>query len=353
MKNVSSTAVKACFGFDLGDTRSCFCLIGESGDVELEGEVPNERKALEEVLAARPEARVVLETSTGSHWIAAHLRSLGREVYEANPRRVALIAMSSRKTDRNDAEMLARIGRADVSLLHPVHPRSGECMEARLLLRVRQQLVSTRTRAVNSVRSSLKVFGYRAPSCSSEGFAKQAWVHVPARLAAFLHPLFELMQTLNGQIEVCDRELAELAKKRFPDSGVLQQIHGVGPLASLAFVTAIGDPKRFRDSRTVGPYLGLTPRSRQSGQRDPRLGISKEGDRMVRTLLVGAAMHILRQSAPDTALKRHGRRLAKSGSPRDKARARVAVARKLAIVMHRLWLTGEVYRPLPANEPAA
>ena len=352
MKTVANTAVKACIGFDLGETSSHYCLVNLEGQVECRGQVENQRSEFERVLSSCPQARVVIETCRVSHWIGSHMRSLGREVYEANPRRVALISQSSKKTDRNDAELLAKIGRADVSLLNAIHPRSAACMEARILLRVRQQLVGTRTRAVNSVRSCLRVFGYSAPSCCTEQFAERTAPVVPAHLAALLRPLFALLKTLNRQIESCDRHLATMAKQRFPDSQTLQQIHGVGPLVSLAFVTAIGDPKRFRDSRMVGAYLGLTPRSRQSGRSDPQLRISKEGDPMVRSLLVTAATHILRQSAPDTALKRHGRRLAKNGSPRDRARARIAVARKLAVVLHRLWLTGEVYRPLPL-EPAA
>lgn len=347
MKKVIESDVKACVGFDLGDQRSHYCFVNDAGQVELRGQIENERSEIERVLAAFPGARVVIETSRVSHWIGSHMRSLGREVYEANPRRVHLIAQSSKKTDRNDAELLAKMGRADVSLLNPIHPRSGQCLEARLLLRVRQQLIRARVRAVNSVRGSLKIFGHTAPTCSTEAFVERAGPIVPPNLKPLLEPLFSLLHSLNRQIMRCDRVLRETAKKRFPECRPLQEIHGVGPVVALAFVTAIGDPARFKDSRTVGAYLGLTPRSRQSGQSDPRLRISKEGDRLVRSLLVTAATHLLRQSAPDTALKRHGKRLAASGSPRDKARARVAVARKLAVLIHHLWLTGEVYRPLP------
>jgi transposase len=346
MKKASNPTGPACIGFDLGDQSSQYCLVNANGEVEVTGIVPNDREALTELLRNLPAARVVLEASTQSHWISGLMRSVGREVYVANPRRIPLLTQSSRKNDRNDAELLARIGRLDVELLSPVRERSDACMQLRAQLRARTLLVRMRVRVVNSIRSTLKVFGYKPVSCAVEQVAVRMPSVVPPELKAALAPLFTVLESLNGQILLFDQQLANAGEHRFRDAGALRQVHGVGPLLSLAFVTAIDDPRRFKDSRQVGAYFGLTPKTHQSGQRDPRLRISKEGDPTVRTLLVTAATHVLRRSAPDSDLKRYGKRIAASGTPRDKGRARIAVARKLAMLLHRLWLTGEVYEPL-------
>lgn len=205
-------------------------------------------------------------------------------------------------------------------------------------------------RLVNTIRATLKVFGHKPVRCAAESVAHRMASHIPAELHPILNPLLTTLQTVNKQIQVYDEQLRVQGEGQFPEVRALQQIHGVGPLLSLAFVTAIGDLRRFKDPRSVGAYLGPTPKSRQSGGSDPSLRISKEGDGMVRGLLVTAATHILRGSAPDTDLKRFGKRLAASGTPRDKARARIAVALKLAILLRRLWLTGEVYDPLHATQ---
>lgn len=347
MKQGTTQFAQACIGFDLGDDLANYCLIGAEGEVEMRGTVPMERNSLTDLLQALPKGRVVLEASTQSHWVSAVMRSIRDEVYVANPRRLPLLTQSSRKTDRNDAELLARIGRLDVSLLSPVHQRTEACMHARAHLRTRSLLVRMRVRLANSVRSTLKVFGHKPVTCAVECVASRHRPIVPEELISILEPLFASLEAFNQQIKQLDRAL-EAEARHFPESIPLRQIHGVGPLVSLAFVTAIGNPRRFKDSRCIGAYLGLTPKSRQSGAADPRLPISKEGDGTVRSLLVTAATHILRKSAPDTDLKRYGKRIAAGGTPRDKGRARVAVARKLAVLLHRLWLTGEVYEPLRA-----
>jgi transposase len=346
VKKVTTSTVQACLGLDLGDEKSHFCLVGCEGEVELRGVVPTERDALAALVRGLPPARVVIEASTHSHWVASLIHSLGAEVYVANPRRLPLITRSSRKNDRNDAEQLARIGRLDVELLSPVRPRSDECMRERARLRSRALLVHSRVRVINSIRSLLKVFGVKPPRCATEQAAKRMAAVVPQELQSIIEPLVLTVQTLDEQIKRFDREIALQAKQHFPATGALQQVHGVGPQVSLSYVTTLVDPRRFKNARTVGAFVGLAPRIRQSGQCDPRLGISKEGDHALRRLLVTAATHILRKSAPDSDLKRYGRRIAASGTPRDKNRARIAVARKLAVLLHRLWLTGEVYQPL-------
>lgn len=352
MKQVSVKVPARSIGLDLGDDSSSYCILDGRAQVVREGSIETSRRGLDELMVGQPACRIVLEASRQSHWTSKHLRSLGHEVIVINPRRLQLISESVCKTDRNDARLLARVGRLDVGILQPVHEKSDESLASRMLLRGRSQLVRTRTRIITLVRGSLKVFGIKVPTCSTEVFDDRARRLIPKLLRPALDPLLETLADLKQHIECYDHEIARTSDKRFPQTALFQQIHGVGPLVALSFITAIEDPKRFKSSRTVGAYLGLTPRSYQSGKSDPRLRITKQGDGMLRSLLVTAATHILRRSAPDCDLKRYGKRVSRGGTPRDRGRARIAVARKLACLMHRLWLTGEVYQPLRTTQPA-
>ncbi len=229
MKKATTSTVQACLGLDLGDESSHFCLVGCEGEVELRGVVPTEREALTALVRGLPPARIVIEASTHSHWVAALIHSLGVEVFVANPRRLPLITRSSRKNDRNDAEQLARIGRLDVQLLSPVRPRSDECMRERARLGSRSLLVRTRVRMINKIRSTLKVFGVKPPRCATEQAAKRLAAVIPQELQSILDPLVQSLLTLDQQIKRFDREIALQAKDHFPATGLLQQVHGVGP----------------------------------------------------------------------------------------------------------------------------
>lgn len=352
MKKSTVEVPAQCIGLDLGDESSTYCVLDGEARVVREGVVPTTRDALTAVFGAIESCRVVLEATRHCHWVSKHLRAMEHEVIVANPRQLHLISKSSRKTDRNDAHLLARMGRIDVELLQPVHERSDACLAARTLLKARHQLVGTRTRLVVFIRGSLKVFGCRAPGCAAEVFHLKARQALPVVLRPALEPLFDTLERLSVQIKHYDQEIKRLCETS-PQTGVFGQVYGVGPLISLAYAVTIEDPRRFSSSRTVGAYVGLTPRSYQSGASDPRLPISKQGDGMLRSLLVTAATHIMRPSAPDSDLKRLGRKLAKGGTPRDKGRARIAIARKLAVLLHRLWLTGEAYQPLRSETKPA
>jgi transposase len=249
-----------------------------------------------------------------------------------------------KKTDRNDAQLLARIGRLDLGLLQPTHLRDQRSIEARTVLSARRNLVQTRTRLINSVRASAKGFGQKLKSCGSDNFVTIATGGLSPELRALIQPQLDTLDFLQQQIERYDAVIEDLGRERFPQTQLLQPIFGVGPQIALAFVAAIDDPKRFRRSRDVGPYLGLTPRRDQSGDSDPKLRISKHGDGDMRSLLVNAAAHVMRKNAPDSDLKRFGQRIqGPSPTRRNRARARIAVARKLAVLMHRLLRNGEVY----------
>lgn len=344
MTQSTATADLRTIGLDLGDTKSTLCELDVRGTIVARAEIETTRSALTAKFKRMDRARVVIEACGQSTWIAKLLESFGHEVHVANPRQLHLISKSVKKTDRNDALLLARIGRADLGLLQPTHVRSQPSIEARTVLNARRNLVQVRTRLINSVRAAAKGFGQKLKTCGSDNFAQVATVGLPPGLLALIRPQLDTLVFLQSQIEHYDEQIEKLGDERFPQTKLLRAIYGVGPQVALAFVAAIDDPKRFARSRDVGPYLGLTPRRDQSGDSDPKLRITKHGDGDMRSLLVSAAAHVLRKNAPDCDLKRFGERIAgPTPSPRARARARIAVARKLAVLMHRLLETGEVY----------
>jgi transposase len=344
MKQISVNVPAQVIGLDLSDEKADYCLMDGHKKILRQGSVEMSPGPLKGFFGAIESSRVVLEASGQSTWVAKLIRSCGHEVIVIDPRRFEVLTKSTKKTDRNDARLLAEEGRVDVERLKPVHEKTNETLAIQVELRARTQLVRTRTRLINLVRSSIKLFGSKPPKCTPDAFYKR--VELPAELGNGLKPVVRVLAKLQAEIEGCEKRLAKHCEKHCPQTELLREIHGVGPVVALSFVTAVEKPGRFKSSRAVGAYFGLTPKKDQSGESDPSLGISKEGDGVVRSLLVGAAAQILRSSAPDTDLKRFGRRLARSGTKRDKGRARIAVARKLAILMHRMWLTGEVYQPL-------
>jgi transposase len=156
----------------------------------------------------------------------------------------------------------------------------------------------------------------------------------------------EQIGSLTQRIRDYERRLETICQERYPETELLRQVEGIGPLTALTFVLTLEDPYRFEKSRCVGAYLGLVPASDQSGDRDPQKRITKEGDEMLRRLLVGSAHYITGPFGSDSDLRRHGEKIASRGGKNAKKRAAVAVARKLAVLLHRLWVSGEVYDPL-------
>ena len=334
-------------GLDLSDRFSSFCVLDGKGTVVEEGRLRTTTAALSGRFSAAP-CRVILEVGTHSPWVSRLLAGLGHEVIVANPRRVRLIAEGQRKTDRTDAETLARLGRLDPALLSPVRHRGLEAQQALAVLRARDILVRTRTQLINHVRGAVKAAGGRLPSCSAPSFHRKALPYLPEEQRLALDSLGATIADLTARIEDYDREVERLAMASAA-ARALRQVPGVGALTALAFVLVIEDPERFRKSREVGPYLGLTPRQRQSGEREPRLPITKAGDALLRRLLVQCSHYILGPFGPDCDLRRWGFRIAGGAAGSHKRRAVIAVARKLAVLLHRLWITGEVYTPLRAG----
>jgi transposase len=331
-------------GLDLGDRSSRWCALGADGEVIGRGEVESERQELERFFGRIPKSLVALEVGSHSPWISRLLEKLGHEVVVANARRVKLISESSRKNDDVDAELLARLVRADRQLLSPVKHRGEEAQADLMAVRVRAQLVELRTQAASAARGLVKPFGQRLPSCDADSLSKAHAGHLNAAIRGHAERLLGVVEELTKQIEACDKELERIAKERYDkETTQLRQVPGVGPITALTFVLTLDDAGRFAKSRDVGCFLGLRPRSRQSGASEPEMRISKEGDGYLRTLLVQCAQYILSRRGPDSDLKRWGLLIAAKGKKKAKKRAVVAVARKLAVLLHRLWVSGEEY----------
>ena len=337
-------------GMDLGDKTSRYCLLTDQGEVVKEAAVGTTKKGLAQLLAPLKRCRIAIEVGGHSPWVSRMLKSLGHEVYVANPRQLKLISQSSRKDDRMDARTLARIARVDPEMLHPIQHRSEEVQLDLMAIRVRATLVEARTALVNSARGLAKSVGERLPQCDADNMGVEQKAALPKLLQERLKLVLQQVESLTESIKEYDRQIEQIARTKYPETELLKQVKGVGPLIALTYVLTVADKQRFQKSRDAGCYLGLRPKRSQSGQREPELRITKEGDVYLRKLLVQGAQYILSRKGPDTDLKRWGTRLAVGGK-RAKKRAVVAVARKLAILLHKLWSGGEVYEPL-RNNPA-
>jgi transposase len=341
-------------GIDLGDRFSQVCVLDTaSREVADRFSVATTRAAFAKRLGALGPSRVVLEVGTHSGWASRELERQGHEVIVANPRKVRLISANEAKSDRADSETLARLGAADVALLHPVRPRDPRTLEHLGVLRARDRVVAARTALINHVRGRVKASGSRLPAAGADAFARKVAPDIPAELRPALEPVLELIENLGRAIRHFDREVERICEKERPETALLQQVPGVGPVTSLAYVLVLDRHERFRSSRMVGPYLGLCPRRAQSGDRDPQLRITKAGNSLLRRLLVGSAQYILGPFAPDSTLRRAGQRLMTAGGCNAKKRAVVAVARRLAALLHHLWRSAESYDPLRGVPPPA
>jgi len=339
-------------GVDLGDQWSNYCILGLEGETLAEGQLRTTREDVAEFFRALAAARVIFEVGTHSAWVREVVVGCGHEVLVANPRLMEGAKRRKRKNDRIDANKLARLGRVDPQSLFPMEHRSREVRQDLVVLRARDALVSVRTEIINTTRGLVKSMGARLPKCSSPSFPKKVEEALPAEIREALLPLVRLAEELSDRIKVYDERIEKLGREKYEHTELLRQVKGVGPLTSLAYVLTLENPDRFRKSRDVGPYLGLVPKQEDSGDSQPQLRISKTGDVMLRRLLVGSAHYILGPFGQDTDLRRYGLRLCERGGKNAKKRAAVAVARKLAVLLHRLWVSGEVYEPLRHAPPA-
>ena len=331
-------------GVDLGDKMSKYAILNEEGEVVEEGSFRNNAESIAKHFGKMGRARVALEVGTQSAWIAREFAKLGHEVIVANARELKWITSSDTKNDRNDAVKLARLARADRNLLAPVEHRTAEQQAELAVIRARDALVRSRTLLVNTARSLAKGFGLRLPASITHTFGARAVARLAEDLRTAMSGLLEQVDALSLKIRDYDRRIEEVAG-RHPEVERLASVPGVGRLTAATFVLTLGRKERFAHSRDVGSFLGLRPRQKQSGERDPQLGISKSGDTYLRKLLVQCAHHMLGHWGKDSALRQWG--LSKSEGASGKKRAVVAVARKLAVLLHRMWTTGEIFKPFP------
>ncbi|MCP5109622.1 MAG: IS110 family transposase [bacterium] len=332
-------------GLDLGDRQSQLCVLNSKGDVVWNDREATTKKSLGKLFREAPASRVVMELGTHSTSESRRAGADGRAVGVANAQNEAYITRSSRKSDSVDAEALARLRRVDPKLLGPIRHRSEQAQGDLAVIRARAALVEARTKLVNSARGIAKAMGERLASCDADQMGPLLLINHSQPVREALCALLKEVEQLTATLREYNQQIAELAKQ-YPETARLKKVYGVGDLVALTYVLTLEDPSRFRRSREVGPYLGLRPRERQSGSNQPQLRITKEGDRYLRTLLVQSAHVLLQTRAPDSDLKRFGERLAARGGKNARKRAVVAVARKLAVLLHKLWRSGELYKPL-------
>jgi transposase len=342
----SGAKAKVTIGIDLGDRRSRVYVLDAEGTCIQEGWVHAGRPAWEGFLARFSEARVVMEAGTHSPWVSRLASSMGHEVIVGNPSEIYGHRRRKRRNDTLDAEQLARMGRVDPALLSPIQHRGEQAQLDLAALQSRDILVKSRTKLINHVRGSVKAVGGRLPACSAEAFVTHVNPDVPESLQPALGPVLRQITALTDEIRALDRTVERRTKEAYPETQRLRQIKGVGPLTSLCYVLVLEDPKRFKNPREAGSYLGLVPRLDETGESQPQLPITKAGNQLLRTYLVQSAQYILGPFGNDTDLRRWGLSLMTRGGKNAKKRAVIAVARKLAVLLHRLWETGAPYVPL-------
>jgi transposase len=335
-------------GLDLGDRFSHYCMLNQDGEVTEEGRLSTSAVALQQQFEDVPRMRIAMECGTHSPWICRLLQKLGHQVIVANARKLRAISENESKNDRRDAEMLARLAYSDPRLLSPIRHRSLERQQDLNLIHARDALVRARTMLVNSVRGLVKSSGARLPRCAAKCFQFSVASSMPAELARALEPLLQQITALTTRIRAIDKEIEKLVV-RYPEIRVLRTVPGIGPLIAAAYVLTLDKADAIANSRGAGAFLGLRPKQSQSGDRNPEYPITKTGNVYLRRLMVQAAHYALGRFGPDSALRRWGLKLATSGGKRGKKRAIVAVARKLAVILHCMWRTGQTFKPFPVQ----
>lgn len=338
-------------GLDLGDRKHSFCVLDGAGKIVAKSRVANDRTEMRALAQQWKGALFVMEVGVHSPWISRFLEDLGCRVIVANARKVRAIYQNDRKDDDRDAEQLARIARVDESLLYPVQHGTAQEQRDLLAIKLRDALVCSRVSLINAVRFTLKSMGYTVCNPSTERFHKKVREEIPAEVIRSIEPLLAVLESTTEQIKAMERQIARLIAEQYTEAQRLEQIPGVGPVTALCFVLKVGGVQRFNRVRDIGAYLGLVPKRDQSGKVDKELGISKCGDRTLRRLLVNCAQYIMGPFGPPGALRSSGERLAGT-TAKEKKRAVIAVARKLAVMMLSMLKSGTAYEPrVPQPEP--
>ena len=330
-------------GIDVGDRRSHACVVDRSRTILEEFSFPTHEMEPWKKLRREP-CLVILEVGPHSRWMQKRLEEMGHTVRVVDARKIQLISKSNNKTDKRDARTLAQLGAGVPELLGDIKHRSDQAQADLTVLLTRDHFVQLRTATINRIRGVLKSTGVRVPKMSTKTFHHCVGEFVPEALQPGLMPLIEELRSLHLRIRLLDKEIKAMAE-RYPSVRKLTPIQGVGHLTALAFVLSLDEPRRFKKSRDVGPFVGLTPRKHSSGEKDPQLSITRCGNPFLRRILVQAAHYILGPFGPDCLLRRYGKRMVERGGKYANKRAAVAVARKLAVLLHRLWVSEAAYDP--------
>jgi transposase len=331
-------------GIDIGDLNSHLRFINDEKDIYAAKRIPTTIDAYRRTFGDIDPAVVTVETGQHSSWIIKLLKECGHEVIVINTRKARQIYMNPRKCDKKDAEILARLARDDEITSLSVENRSQQRQLDLSVIQARDKLIGSRTSHITYIRYKVKQFGGRIPSCAAKRFHDIAVPHIQMDLLPLVSPLLEQIRSFTDKVDYYDCEIDRLCHERYQCVLQLLDIPGVNKITALAFVIIIGDPNRFTDDRTVGAYLGLTPTMNNSGNRERYGGITRNGNKLLRSLLVQCGQNILLKNSQDTDLKNWGMRTMRRGIPRNKVTT--GVARKLAIVLNHLWRTGEEYKPL-------
>jgi transposase len=324
-------------GLDVSLKQTSICVVSDTGSIVREGVVDSDPEAIAAFVRSKaPDAvRVGLESGPTATWLWTELRRLGVPVICIDARHAkAVLKMQINKSDRNDAVGIARI--MQTGWFKEVRVKDLDCHVVKALLTSRALLVKIKRDLENQIRGLLKNLGRVIGRAKFNGFAARAAELIEDRpkLVAVVTPLLKAREAIEKQIDDLDRKVLKLARhdaqiRRF------MTVPGIGPITALCFKATIDDPARFKRSRSVGAYIGLTSRRHASGEIDWSGRISKCGDAMLRSYLFEAAGVLLTRVPKWSALKAWGMRLAKRNGLR---KAKVAVARKLAVVLHRMWV---------------
>ncbi len=329
-------------GFDVSKEETSFCVMDETGKILVQGKTFSDPGSLFEALRKHTlcPKRIVLETGTLSNWLARGLRDFGLAVDVIDARQAhAVMKLQHNKTDANDAILLAEIART--GFCRPVSVNSEDAQKQRMLIKARAHLVSQKRATENAIRGFMAALGIRFARGSGKLAERvQASLNERPDLKVMIEPLLASAEALKKQINRLDQEVLGQAQAS-KAARLLMSVPGVGPITALAYAATIDDATRFEKSRTVGAYLGLTSRRYQSGEMDYSGRISKYGDGLLRHLLFEAANSLLTIVRKAHPIKDWARRIKKRSSHK---KACVALARKLAVVMHRMLITGEAFR---------
>lgn len=329
-------------GIDLHKNSRSLCILTNEGEL-IEKRIKTERPSFFAWFGQRAKARILIEASTESEWVARYLEELGHEVIVADPNFAPMYATRSKKvkTDKRDARTLCEACR--LGAYRPAHRTSDAQRATRAKLAVRETLVRTRAKYISLISALARREGCRIKSGSSVNFlARLQQAEVPAQVLAQVEPLLSVIETLNEKIKEADQQLAEIVREN-PIVKRLCSVPGVGPVTATTFAATIDNAKRFQEARQVRSYLGLVPREYSSGERQQRGKISKAGNHRARSLLVEAAWSLLRwKTEKNLALREWAERIAHR---RGKAKAVVALARKLAGILFAIWRDGTQFDP--------